>query len=93
MSVSRPSSGVRSALKSPVWNRVPAGVVTAIASASGIEWLTATNSHTNGPKVTLSPLATSCSSESSRRSVSLASSSPRVNLEPTSGARRPASMR
>ena len=82
-----------SALKSPVWNRVPAPVVTATASASGIEWLTATNSHVNGPNRTVWPAATSVSSESRRRSVSLASSSPRVNRDPTSGARRPAWMR
>ena len=82
-----------SALKSPVWNSVPAPVVTATASASGIEWLTATNSHVNGPYWTVWPLATSCSSESRRRSVSLASSSPRVNREPTSGALSPAWMR
>ena len=82
-----------SALKSPVWNSVPASVVTATASASGIEWFTAMNSHVNGPNCTVWPAATSVSSESRRRSVSLASSSPRVNRDPTSGARRPAWMR
>ena len=44
-----PSSGSWSILKSPVCTRVPAGVCTATASASGIEWLTATNSQWNGP--------------------------------------------
>ena len=43
-SVSRPSSGSWSILKSPVCRRVPAGVRTMTASASGIEWFTATNS-------------------------------------------------
>ena len=43
--------------------------------------------------VTVWPLRTSCIVDSSRRSVSFASSSPRVNLEPTSGARSPASRR
>ena len=45
----RPSSGSWSILKSPVCSTVPAGVATKIASASGIEWLTATNSRSNGP--------------------------------------------
>ena len=48
-SVSRPSSGSWSILKSPVCRTTPAGVVTATASASGMEWLTAKNSRPNGP--------------------------------------------
>jgi hypothetical protein len=48
-SVIRPSSGSWSILKSPVCSTVPALVRTATASASGIEWFTATNSHSNGP--------------------------------------------
>ena len=43
-SVSRPSSGSWSILKSPVCSTIPAGVRIATASASGIEWLTAKNS-------------------------------------------------
>ena len=43
-SVIRPSSGSWSILKSPVCSTTPAAVVIATASASGIEWLTATNS-------------------------------------------------
>ena len=48
-SVSRPSSGSWSILKSPVCRTRPAAVRIATASASGIEWLTATNSQSNGP--------------------------------------------
>ena len=48
-SVSRPSSGSWSILKSPVCRIVPAGVRTATASASGIEWLTAMNSRSKSP--------------------------------------------
>ncbi|CAB5054125.1 unannotated protein [freshwater metagenome] len=48
-SVTRPSSGNWSILKSPVIKIVPAGVVTATANASGIEWFTAINSTVNSP--------------------------------------------
>jgi len=48
-SVSRPSSGSWSILKSPVWSTRPAAVLMATASASGIEWFTATNSQSKGP--------------------------------------------
>ena len=48
-SVSLPSSGSWSILKSPVCSTTPAGVRMATASASGIEWLTAKNSQSNGP--------------------------------------------
>ena len=48
-SVSLPSSGSWSILKSPVCSTTPAGVRMATASASGIEWLTARNSQSNGP--------------------------------------------
>ena len=47
-SVRTPSSGSWSILKSPVCTSVPAGVCTATARASGIEWLTETNSQWNG---------------------------------------------
>ncbi|MEJ7755030.1 MAG: hypothetical protein WKF83_00705 [Nocardioidaceae bacterium] len=49
-SVIRPSSGSWSILKSPVCSTMPAPVRIATASASGIEWLTATNSQSNGPE-------------------------------------------
>ena len=49
-SVSRPSSGSWSILKSPVCSTRPAGVRMATASASGMEWLTAKNSQSNGPE-------------------------------------------
>ena len=48
-SVRRPSSGSWSILKSPVWTTMPAGVRMATARASGMEWLTATNSQSKGP--------------------------------------------
>ena len=57
-SVSRPSSGSWSILKSPVCNTTPAGVLTATASASGMEWLTAKNSHSNGPSRSVRPSVT-----------------------------------
>ena len=51
-SVIRPSSGSWSILKSPVCRTsCPAGVRIATASASGIEWLTATNSALKGPEL------------------------------------------
>ena len=58
---------------------------TATASASGIEWLTEMNSQWNGPATWSSPAATSTSVGSIRCSRSLASTSARVNREPTSG--------
>ena len=48
-SVIRESRGNWSILKSPVCRTIPAGVRIATASPSGIEWLTATNSQSNGP--------------------------------------------
>ena len=58
----------------------------ATASASGIEWLTATNSRSNGPKVIRSPSATTCWTVFlSRCSRSLEPISARVSWEPTSG--------
>ena len=80
-----PSSGSWSILKSPVCTSVPAGVCTATASASGIEWFTETNSQWNGPATWSSPAATSTSVGSIRCSRSLAATSARVNREPTSG--------
>ena len=84
-SVRTPSSGNWSILKSPVCTSVPAGVCTATASASGIEWLTETNSQWNGPATWSSPAATSTSTGSIRCSRSLAATRARVNRDPTSG--------
>ena len=71
-SVIRPSSGSWSILKSPVCSTMPAPVRIATASASGIEWLTATNSRSKGPNVIRSPSATTCCAVSlSRCSCSL----------------------
>src|SRR3954469_10799821 len=84
-SVRTPSSGSWSILKSPVCTRTPAGVCTATARASGIEWLTDMNSQWNGPVRWSSPAATSTRVGSSRCSRSLAATSARVNREPTSG--------
>ena len=58
-SVMRPSSGSWSILKSPVCSTVPAAVVTATASASGMEWLTATNSQSKMPSFSRCPSFTS----------------------------------
>ena len=49
-SVMRSSRGNWSILKSPVCSTRPASVRMATASASGMEWFTATNSSSNGPK-------------------------------------------
>ena len=58
----------------------------ATASASGIEWLTATNSRSNGPNEIRSPSVTTCCAVSlSRCSCSFERSSARVSFEPTSG--------
>ncbi len=84
-SVRRPSSGSWSILKSPVWTTMPAGVRMATASASGMEWLTATNSQSNGPMRSRCPSATSSVYGRMRCSWSLASMSARVSLEPISG--------
>ncbi|HST96764.1 MAG TPA: ribonuclease J [Geodermatophilus sp.] len=84
-SVSTPSSGSWSILKSPVCTTTPAGVCTATASASGIEWLTEMNSQWNGPTRWSSPAATSTSVGSMRCSRSLAATSARVNRDPTRG--------
>ena len=47
-SVRRPSTGVRSSLKSPVCTIVPAGVKNAIAKPCGTEWVTGMNWQSNG---------------------------------------------
>ena len=84
-SVSRPSSGSWSILKSPVCSTTPAGVVMATAMASGIEWLTAKNSSSNGPNDSRPPSATSTAAGVIRCSVSLLRTSPSVSREPISG--------
>ena len=48
-SVRRPSTGVRSSLKSPVCRIVPCGVWNAVANPWGTEWVTGMNSTSNGP--------------------------------------------
>ena len=58
-SVSRLSRGSWSILKSPVCRIVPPGVRTNTASASGIEWLTATNSQSKTPSFSRIPSLTS----------------------------------
>ena len=85
-SVIRPSSGSWSILKSPVWSTSAVPVRIATASASGIEWLTATNSSSKGPRVSRSPAFTLWWIVSlSRCSRSLESRKARVSSEPTSG--------
>ncbi len=84
-SVSRPSSGSWSILKSPVCSTRPASVRIATASASGMEWLTAKNSVLNGPSCSVCPSLTSSVYGLMRCSRSFASTSARVNREPTSG--------
>ena len=61
-SVRRPSTGVRSSLKSPECRMTPCGVCTAMAWAWGTLWVTGMNSTSNGPIWTRSPSATACSS-------------------------------
>ena len=87
-SVSRPSSGSWSILKSPVCSSSPARVRTASASESGIEWLTAKNSQSNGPSRSRCPASTVSEYGSMRCSRSFASTSARVKREPTSGRSR-----
>ncbi len=84
-SVRRPSSGSWSILKSPVATTMPAGVRTATARASGMEWLTAMNSQSKGPMRSRSPSLTSSTYGRIRCSASLASIRARVSLEPISG--------
>ena len=84
-SVIRPSSGNWSILKSPVCSTRPAAVRIATASPSGIEWLTATNSQSNGPSRRRTPSFTSTVTGVMRCSVSLASRRASVRREPTTG--------
>ena len=57
----------------------------ATASASGIEWLTATNSQSNGPSCSRCPSRTVSEYGVIRCSLSFASTSARVSCEPISG--------
>jgi hypothetical protein len=66
-SVGRPSIGVWSSLKSPVWTIVPTGEWRATATHPGIEWVRCTNSARYGPTARETPGSTSMSSASSRR--------------------------
>ena len=84
-SVSRLSSGSWSILKSPVCSTVPAGVRTATASASGIEWLTAMNSQSKAPSRSRWPSRTVSEYGVIRCSLSFASTSARVSCEPIRG--------
>ncbi|CAM5616277.1 hypothetical protein SALBM135S_03714 [Streptomyces alboniger] len=84
-SVRRPSIGSWSILKSPVATTMPAGVRMATARASGMEWLTAMNSQSNGPRCSRSPSTTSSVYGRMRCSWSFASIRARVSLEPISG--------
>ncbi len=85
-SVIRASSGSWSILKSPVCSTRPAPVRITTASASGMEWLTATNSRSKAPSVSRSPSFTTWWTVSrSRCSRSLPSRRARVSSEPTSG--------
>ncbi|CPU64079.1 Uncharacterised protein [Mycobacteroides abscessus] len=87
-SVMRPSSGSWSILKSPVCSTVPAPVVTATASASGIEWFTATNSQRNTPSCSTCPSLTARVTGEMRCSLSFASTNASVSCDPTSGMSR-----
>ena len=71
-SVTRPSIGVGSSLKSPVCSSTPLGRSTATATPSGIECVTRWKRIVNGPLVTCEPGVISCRSA---RSVTPCSSS------------------
>ena len=60
-SVTRPSTGVRSSLKSPECRITPWGVWKAVANPWGTEWVTGMNSQSNGPMRRRSPSATGMS--------------------------------
>ena len=84
-SVMRPSRGSWSILKSPVARAMPAGVRIATASASGMEWFTATNSRSNGPTFSCWPSFTVRVKALMRCSFSFASTRASVSPEPISG--------
>ncbi len=70
--------------KSPVWRIVPAGVRSATAEQSGMEWVMGMNSAWKGPTGTSRPYGTSISSAESARpcSPSLGRSRARVKRRP-----------
>ncbi len=84
-SVMRRSSGSWSILKSPVCSTVPATVWIATASASGMEWLTATNSRSKGPSFSVCPSFTASVYGWMRCSLSFASMRASVSVEPMRG--------
>ncbi len=65
-SVSSPSGGAGSSLKSPVWITVPATVRTASAVASVMEWVTRMGSISKGPTRKERPGPTGVRSSSAR---------------------------
>jgi hypothetical protein len=80
----RPSTGVWSNLKSPVWTTVPAGVRIASANESGIEWATWIGSTVKWPmleRVVRAELVQRAMS-SKRRSPSDPSASPSASRGP-----------
>ncbi len=83
-SVRRPSTGVRSSLKSPEWRTTPWGVWKAVAKPWGTEWVTGMNSTSNGPIMRRSPSRTVTSSVRSRTPASSSRfrARPSVRAEP-----------
>ena len=57
-SVRRPSTGKKSSLKSQECSSTPCGVPMAVITPPGTEWVTGTNSQSNGPIRRLCPSAT-----------------------------------
>ena len=73
-SVGGPATGRASSLKSPEWMIIPCGVSMAMAQASGMEWVTAIHSATNGEP---SPASRTSPGTTLRRSASIPASSSR----------------
>ena len=88
--VRRPSTGVRSSLKSLECRISPWGVEKAVMKPPGTEWVTGMASHSNGPALKRSPSRTSRSSARSSRpaSASLCRTRPSVNADPYTGNER-----
>ena len=83
-SVQRPSTGVRSILKSPECRITPWGVWKAVAKPWGTEWVTGMNSQSKGPIRRRSPSTTGMSSVRPRRPASSMRflARPRVRCDP-----------
>ena len=83
-SVARPSTGVRSILKSPECRMTPLGVWKAVAKPWGTEWVTGMNSTSKGPIIRRSPSRTGMSwARPSRPASSMRlRARPRVNSDP-----------